>query len=116
MKRPAYTVTPHPDRNPPSAAPHLFAPDGSRMAELDGPAGAVGARRRRQPVCRLDGAVGDHPDRWREPAAFSPDGKTLFVALSDHTVTAWDATTGKPGRTFGTGKPAPPRPRRVRRR
>ncbi|QJW93653.1 sigma-70 family RNA polymerase sigma factor [Frigoriglobus tundricola] len=104
----AYTVTQDPNRKPPFATPHLFAPDGSRMAEMNGPAGAVWVwDKDGKPVCRLDGAVGDHPDRWREPAAFSPDGKTLFVALLDHTVTAWDATTGKQVRTFGTGKPRP---------
>jgi WD40 repeat protein len=75
------------------------------MAELDGATGTVWIwDADGKPVCRLEGAVGDHPDLWQEPAAFAPDGKALFIAQLDHTVAAWDTTTGKRGRTFGTAK------------
>jgi RNA polymerase sigma factor (sigma-70 family) len=89
--------------------PHVFAPDGSAMAEVDLDQDVVWVwDKDGNPVAMLEGAVGTFSGpRRKAPLAFAPDGKVLYTVLPDHTIKAWDVATKTAARSFGTGKPTP---------
>ncbi|MDB5310466.1 MAG: hypothetical protein JWO38_4668, partial [Gemmataceae bacterium] len=103
-----FTVVQDRARETPFMGPQLFAPDESRMAELDNQDGSIWLwGKDGNPTGRLARAVGDPSETRSRLAVFSPDGKTLYSTLPDHTIKVWDTTTGKLTRSFGTGKSRP---------
>ena len=71
-----FAVRQDPDRKTAYTGPHVFAPDGSAMAEVDDREDVVWVwDRDGNPVAKLEGAVGDFVGwRRRAPLAFAPDG------------------------------------------
>jgi WD40 repeat protein len=91
--------------------PHVFAPDGSAMAEVEEWDNIIWVwDQDGNSVARLEVAMDKMGSLKHDPpVAFAPDGKTLYTVLPDHTVKAWDVATGVVVRSFGTGKPRPHR-------
>ncbi|MBX9623269.1 MAG: hypothetical protein K2X82_05605 [Gemmataceae bacterium] len=91
----------------PHSSPGVFAPDGSRLAEVESFGTAIHLfDRDGKPAGRLDGAV--DPENWgRDPAVFSPDGKFLYVGREEVGVVVWATATRERVRTFGGGNSVP---------
>ncbi|MBX9628328.1 MAG: hypothetical protein K2X82_31300, partial [Gemmataceae bacterium] len=90
----------------PFSNPRTFAPDGSLMAEANPHGTAVHLfDRDGSPAGDLDHVFPENGRAWpRDPLAFSPDGKLLYVPREDLGLVVWDTATRKPVRTVGEGR------------
>jgi hypothetical protein len=102
-KKPARTLAPPEQDFGGSHHRICFSPDGKRLAVWTGP---------RDRITIWDVASGKESaalqghNHGNPPLAFSPDGKVVFLGVSDPEVQLWDSTTGKYIRGFDTGEPA----------
>ncbi len=96
-----------PDSAGGSRGPHLFAPNGSAMAEVAHHQGEIwlwdgrgqNTHTLKVSIPRLTG--------FDELARFTPDGRSLVTCDDTQTVKVWNVATGQLARSFGGNLPAP---------